>query len=240
MSVFRFRRFSVENERSPMKVNTDGVLLGAAMTLRPEDKRLLDIGTGTGCIALMAAQRLSDLSGDFLIEGIDIDEAAASEAAHNFSASPWGDRLEAGHISMQELSSRLGPAQAVYDVIFSNPPFFDDSLRNPDEREALSRHTTSLGYPDILVFASSFLKPAGRLSLIVPFESQRHLVRLAASYGLYPFRRMLIRTTPSKPVRRLIAEFSRERFPETVEELTLKDGECRSEAYSVLTKDFYL
>lgn len=235
-SSFRFKRFSVSNERSALKVGTDAVLLGAAMTLRPEDRRLLDIGTGTGVIALMAAQRLSELaSADFRIDAIDIDAPSAQEASGNFGASPWAEHLSCSHVALQRFSG-----DAPYDHIFSNPPYFDSSLRNPDERESTARHTDALSYRDICSYADANLAQGGVLSLILPADCEKMLVRTAASFGLFPFRLLDIRTTPRKPVKRLIVEFSRTKTLPEREELVLQDGNSRSEAYAFLTKDFYL
>lgn len=261
MSIFRFKQFSVLNERSALKVGTDAVLLGAAMTLpgskpfpRPipgddpavpkipgddptvrensggsaafaksfcdsgvgvpeagcEQLRCLDIGTGTGVIALMVAQRCPEA----LILGIDIDRPSCEEAAANFAASPWSDRLKAACISLEELDWNLppvqtSPAEGQFDLIFSNPPFYDTSLLNPDSREAAARHSCSLSWRDILSFAARRLSPQGTLSLILPAECEFDLLRRAAGCGLTPFRIVRIRTTRSKPVRRIIVELFR-------------------------------
>ena len=160
MGVFRFKEFDVVNERSAMKVNTDGVLLGAAMTILPGDRRFLDIGTGTGTIALMAAQRASDC---VRIDAIDVDEASADEAGMNFRNSPWTDSLKAFHSSLDEHSAAAGDIR--YDLIFSNPPYFEDSLNAPEERRNNARHTsTGLSYREILDFASQDLTEEGRVS----------------------------------------------------------------------------
>ena len=151
-----------------MKVNTDGVLLGASMTIRPEDKRLLDIGTGTGTIALMAAQR--SCAGT-RVDAIDIDEASASEAAANFGNSPWSENMMACNMSLDEFANET---HAMYDLIFSNPPYFEDSLTAPDERKSTARHTSDgLSYRDIFDFASERLVPSGRVSLVLPADQER-------------------------------------------------------------------
>ena len=146
-SVFRFKRFEVRNERSSMKVNTDGVLLGAAMGLDVSDRRLLDVGTGTGTIALGA---------ECVIDAIDIDQASAEEAAENFSASPWPDMLRASHISLDGFAAACGDG---FDLIFSNPPYFDGSLKNPDARKSAARHSLSLSYRELIAFAADRLAP---------------------------------------------------------------------------------
>ena len=148
MGEFRFKRFNVVNQRSAMKVNTDGVLLGAAMTISPEARCLLDVGTGTGTIALMAAQRMSDLAlqEQIQVNAIDIDEPSATEAAENFRNSPWATLLNVRLTSLDDYSASLDP-QVRFDHIFSNPPYFDDSLQAPDQRRNDSRHTsTGLSY----------------------------------------------------------------------------------------------
>lgn len=234
-SSFRFKRFEVAHGRSALKVGTDAVVLGAAMSLKPGDRRLLDIGTGCGVIALMAAQRLASVAEGFHIEGIDIDAPSVEEAKANFAASPWAANLQATETALEEYAP-----DAPLDLIFSNPPFFENSLRNPDPREMLARHTDTLSYRDICAFAARNLAPEGRLSLILPSEAADSLVRTAASFGLHPFRKLSVRTTPRKAPKRLLTEFSRTRGPVAEESLTLQDGPARSAQYADLTKEFYL
>ena len=229
---FRFKRFQVRNERSALKVGTDAVLLGAAMTLLPTDRNLLDIGTGTGVIALMAAQRMEPVP--CRITGIDIDGPSADEARYNFSLSPWPECLFAEQVALADYRPAVKQ-----DCIFSNPPFYDNSLKNPDRRESAARHTESLSYREICAFSAEHLAPQGRLSLILPAEEEKALLRAAASFGLFPFRILRVRTTPAKPFRRIIAEFSRKKGETSEEELTL-GGSARSEEYAALTTDFYL
>lgn len=234
MSAFRFKQFTVYQDKSALKVGTDAVVLGAMMTLPDKtDSRLLDIGTGTGVIALMAAQRLSDTPG-YHITAIDIDGQSAGEAAANFAASPWNGSLSAIHSSLQNFE-----AHNSFDAIFSNPPFYDNSLRNPDCREAAARHTDSLSYNDILAFASRHLTD-GTLSLILPAEEELRLRRMAASFGLAPFRIVRIRTTEGKKPRRILAEFRKSGASLHEEEITLQNGPERTEEFKRITKDFYL
>ena len=250
MGVFRFKKFEVVNERSAMKVNTDGVLLGAAMTILLSDRTMLDVGTGTGTIALMAAQRLSSaiLNSSSVIlnevknpriDAIDIDEASASEASANFINSPWNSILKAHHLPLEEFAAS---AETVYDLIFSNPPYFEDSLTAPDERKSTARHTSDgLSYRDIFEFAKDRLSENGRVSLVLPADQEAALTRYARMCGLYLFRILRVRTVPRKAPSRIIAEFSRTRCAELSEELlTIQDEGKYTQEYLSLTGDFYL
>lgn len=241
MSVFRFKKFEVRNDLAAQKVGTDAVLLGAAMTLPDKaGAQLLDVGTGTGVIALMAAQRLAVGGQPFNISAIDIDPAAISEARANFAASPWSPSLHAEAISLEDMAQREG----LLDAIFSNPPFFHDSLKAPDARRSAARHTDTLSYREICAFASAHLAPDGILSLILPAEDETPLLRYAASFGLKAFRILRIRTGARKAPKRIIAEFrcALNKMDDycRCEELVLMDGPQRSAAYSELTADFYL
>ncbi len=232
--TFRFRRFEVRNRDSALKVGTDAVLLGAAMTVLPVDRRALDIGTGTGVIALMAAQRSSG-SGLLHITGIEIDPQSAAEADYNFRHSPWADRLSALCTPLSEYRP-----EEKFELIFSNPPYYDSSLRNPDEREAAARHNDSLSYREILEFASEQLAPSGRLAMILPTEQMTGVRRCAASYGLHALRLLHIRTTERKPARRSVIELSEQSVQPEISEITLLRDGARSEEYRRLTEDFYL
>lgn len=215
-----------------MKVGTDGVLLGAAMTLLPSDRTLLDVGTGTGVIALLAACRLAEYNGraglgDRHIDAIDIDPESVAEAAQNFSESAWSEQLSAHCESLQ----KFAPQQPL-ECIFSNPPYYDSSLLNPDRRECAARHTITLSYRDLCVFAQAHLSPSGRLSVILPSDCETLLRRTAVSFSLYPFRIVRIRTTARKPVSRIIAEFCRKVNPELVqEEILVSDNNYTDKFY---------
>ena len=244
MGVFRFKKFEVVNERSAMKVNTDGVLLGAGMTISPSDRRLLDVGTGTGTIALMSAQRLSSLTeeyNDIIIDAVDIDKVSAEEAGANFAKSPWKEMLHAYNAALDEFSDGL-EADVRYDLIFSNPPYFEDSLLAPDERRCNARHTsTGLSYRELLEFASERLIADGRMAIVLPAEQEAPLCRYSRMCGLHLFRIMRIKTVPRKAPSRIIAEFSRERCPQPEEvTLTIQNEGKYTEEYLSLTHDFYL
>jgi len=233
MSEFRFKQFSVKNDDSPMKVGTDGVLLGAATTVTGDEKQILDIGTGTGVIALMLAQRTESAQ----ITGIDIDLAAYLEAKLNFEHSPWKDRLTAIHSSLNALNAD----STLFDLIVSNPPYFDDSLKNPDARRSEARHSVSLSYKELLLFASAHLKENGRLAMILPADVRGSLLREGRSRSMFANRILNIQTTARKVPSRIIVEFSRLR-PEQIKEenLVIHDRNQYSKEYRELTEDFYL
>lgn len=239
--AFRFKRFSVKNEASGLKVGTDAVVLGAVGSIAhlagASAPRVLDIGTGTGVIALMFAQRLTDSIGESLhpsILGIDIDACASAEAAENFHASPWKDCLQARNVALQQLP------ESEWELIVSNPPFFENSLKAPDAQRSAARHTDCLSYREIVVYASHCLAPDGLLELILPSQDEIPLQRYAASFGLYLQRLVEIRATEKKAAKRIVAELGRKRVPTIRESLVLMSDGNRSARFNELTADFYL
>lgn len=226
-----------------MKVNTDGVLLGAIAEIDGSEKSVLDVGTGTGTIALMLAQRLSDKgSQEYMVTGIDIDAPSAEEAAANFKASPWDRQLCAIQIPLQQYA----PCGEI-DLIVSNPPYFDNSLQATGERRNAARHTevdagdgNSLSYRDLILFAQEHLSATGRLAVILPSDQEKTLLRFARSYSLHPVSITRIRTTPRKQPSRIIVQFARG-HRECIEDLvTIQDGGNYTGQYLSVTHDFYL
>ncbi len=228
-----------------MKVNTDGVLLGAAVTLDSGTRNILDIGTGTGTIALMIAQRMEYQSRDtdsvsgIKITGIDIDPDSASEAGDNFRNSPWKSYLNSENTSLRDYAVKLD-ASRKFDLIISNPPYFENSLKAPDKRRSDARHTDSLSYREIIDFSAAYLSDNGILAMILPSSSERDLTRYALSSGLHLFRILRIRTTPRKEASRIIAEFSvsgKRHQEEEFLSIHSSDGNYSPE-YEILTKEF--
>ena len=236
MSEFRFKRFCIDNTASALKVGTDSVLLGSLMSITGEERRLLDIGTGTGVVAIMAAQRLADAGAAYPeITAIEIDAPSAEEAERNFKGCPWSQMLSARHCALQDFRS---PGE--FDLIFSNPPYFDESLRNPDPRESRARHTESLSYREVLAFASEKLAPQGRVAMILPAESETAVRRCAAGFDLNTSRVVRIRTSSKKPARRIVVEFTRTRSTPELQELTIQDGTAFTEEYRRIAGAFLL
>lgn len=246
------------NRHSAMKVNTDGVLLGVLMTISPDARKALDVGTGTGTIALMAAQRLADMhssgtlsvrtggddcgltsSGCHIITAIDVDQASAEEAAANFETSPWKESLTALHISLDDFARTCGDR---FDLIFSNPPYFDDSLAAPEQRRNNARHTGSgLSYRELLEFSSERLTEDGRFAIVLPADQERALTRHARMCGLHLHRITRVRTVPRKLPGRIVAEFARPRCTTPHETLlTIQNEGKYTQEYLSLMHDFYL
>ena len=229
-SSFTFQQFSVRQDRCAMKVGTDGVLLGA---WAEGGKRILDVGTGTGLIALMMAQRFPDAS----VVGIDIDALACQQAQENVADSPFAGRVGVSCVSLQDYS---GPD--TFDCIVANPPFFENSLRNPDERKAAARHTDMLPFDDLFNGVERLLSDDGVFSVIIPSDFLERFISNAYISGFYITRQYDIKTTIRKPVKRCLLAFRKLR-PELLDrrEVYLQDVDGnRSAWYSELMRDFYL
>ncbi|HLT72592.1 MAG TPA: methyltransferase [Cyclobacteriaceae bacterium] len=229
--VMVFKKFSVRHDRVAMKVGTDGVLLGA-WTSTENVRNILDVGTGSGLIALMMAQRTPET---VTIDAVEVADDAA-QAKENFEASPWKHRLSIFHTSLQ----RFEPASP-YDLIVSNPPYFIDSLRPPEERRRLARHTDTLTHEDIVHGIGRMLHPAGRLGLILPPAEAIAFERTAGKHGLHCVRQCAFRSRPNKMPMRYLMEFSYDNSPTSKSEIFLygMDGKP-SEEYRSLTREFYL
>lgn len=228
---FSFKQFTIRHDRCAMKVGTDGVLLGA-WTCLDGSRRILDIGTGTGLIALMLAQR----SPEAFVTAIDIDAEAVGQAGENIQESPWGDRVEA---RLQDVCTYQPEMQ--FDTIVSNPPYFIDSLKCPDGQRSTARHTDTLDAARLLQKVSELLSPEGRFSIILPAEQTGDLLRLAESQGLYPSRHTAVVTRPGLPPKRTLMEFRKAPIAYSVEELVIElERHVYSEEYIALTRDFYL
>lgn len=219
------------NDRTAMKVGTDGVLLGA-WCLVEGAQRVLDVGTGCGVIALMVAQR----NGEAHIEGIDIDPGAVEEATLNFAASPWSERLTAMMADFNHMTSTDS-----YDLIVSNPPYFTDSLLPPDAARTLARHTGSLSYRQLIEGAAQRLTDDGMLALISPTDAEGAIIE-AAAFASLPVKN-ITRVIPVEgaAAKRTLWLLSRREMPyrETTLTIAHRDGTFTSE-YIALTRDFYL
>lgn len=228
---FRFKEFLIQQDRCAFKVGTDGVMLGAYATVTGS-KNILDIGTGTGLISLMLAQRsIAEIT------AIEPDKNSYSQAKENFQKSKWSNRIRIENTSLQEFSGNLQ-----FDLIVTNPPYFVNSLKNPDERKASARHDINLTTDEILKGVFRLLSEDGRFQIILPWVEGNLFIAEAAGYGLFCNSILKIRPLPSGEIRRMILGFSRKRTTVTEKFLTIEKGKRHefTEEYINLTKDFYL
>lgn len=229
-SYFQFKQFRIHQERCAMKVGTDGVLLGT--WLQPgAAMRILDIGTGTGLIALCLAQRCSAP-----IDAIELDAEAAAQAAENAAASPWAARIR-----VIQADVRTYRPDVRYDVIVCNPPFFRNSLPAPLKERNMARHDAHLTLEDLLQTAQALLTGSGVFALILPSDASARLEALCQTHGLHLQRRCYVQTVPGKQAKRMLYQFGREAVHAVDETLCLQDMHGkRSPQYANLTADYYL
>lgn len=228
---FTFKQFTIYQEKAAFKVGTDGVLLGAYVDFSGA-KRILDIGTGTGLVAIMLAQRC-----DAEIVAIEPDMNSYLQACENVINCIWKDRIKVIHTDLQEYTD-----DKKFDLIVTNPPYFSDSLKNPDLRKSFTRHNESLDSADIFRSLSSLLNESGHLQLIMPYAEGNLMIAEAADYGFYCQDTLKIKPLPTSEIRRLILRFGRERVRTTEKFLTIEYGKRHefTEEYRRLTGEFYL
>jgi len=238
---FVFKEFEVIQSNCAMKVGTDSVLLGAWFAI-PEAGNVLDIGTGTGILAIMAAQR-----SNAFIDAIEIDEEAYYQALDNCKKSKWRERIDVYHTSLQEY---VPVASKKYDVIVSNPPYFSNSLQAASESRTMARHTASLSFEELADGIALLLKLDGSFATILPIKEAELFTAIAKRYGLYTSRMTYVKTTCSKPAKRILLQFGFQKvltFEETlIIEDEAKSDDCEmkqrfySDEYKKLTRSFYL
>lgn len=232
--AFVFKQFEIHQDRCAMKIGTDGVLLGAWTSLDHQPYSILDIGSGTGIIALMMAQRsLADI-----IDALEIDESAYEQCVDNFEASLWGDRLFCYHADLAEFVYEI---EDTYDLIVSNPPFYSESVSSGDHSRDRARQNQSLPFKDLLQGVSKLLTTTGRFSTIIPFKEEEDFLKIAAEYHLFPRRITRVKGNPNTEVKRSLLELQLQKTTVATDTLTIEEGRHQyTEAYIDLTKDFYL
>ena len=231
MSIFKFKQFDIDQTGCAMKINTDGVLLGAIVS-HPSPKRILDIGTGTGVIALMLAQRFADA----VIDAVEIDRQAAETAGRNFQLSVFSERLSISHTAIEQYNH---PGK--FDLIVSNPPFFVNDLKNEEVRKGIARHADEDFFSLLVEKSNSLLADDGQIWLILPVKQADEVIDIASQYNLSLAERINIQSDENKPTFRQI--------------ICLKKGETlliesdfniyeslkeHTKAYKLLLKDFFL
>lgn len=234
-SVFRFKQFSVQQDKCAMKIGTDGVLLGAWTALKQQPSSILDVGAGTGVIALMLAQRSSALD----INALEINDKAYEQCVENFEHSPWSDRLFCYHADFKKFVAEMDDQ---YQLIVSNPPFFDPPKQsNLSSERQMARFTQKLALPELISGAAHLLDHSGQFSIIIPFELKEKALTIAAEKQLYPNRITDVRGTPESSYKRSLMQFGFEQSNLIENKLTIETKRHQyTDEYKALTKAFYL
>ncbi len=233
---FRFKQFTILQDKCAMKVGTDGTLLGAWVDISGAEK-ILDIGTGTGLIALMLAQRSSQQYGTF-IDAVEIDTDSSIQARENVERSPWSDRVKVENYSIQEYKEFC---QKRYDLIVSNPPFFENALKASSLARTVARHTDFLSQTDLLQAAVQLLSPTGRLAVIYPVEQAQKFQEKGEDLGLFCQRKLYVKSLPEIHTKRILMELSKKELPLQENTLIIEAKQyIYTPEFITLIKDFYL
>jgi tRNA1Val (adenine37-N6)-methyltransferase len=232
-SFFKFKQFTIYHDKCGMKVGTDGVLLGAWANIK-NVKKILDVGTGTGLIAIMLAQRTNAI-----IEAVELESNAFEQAKINISICPWNKRISLHNLSFQEYGFSC---QILFDLIICNSPYFENSLKSAKKNRNIARHTDTLSHNDLLTGVFKLLSENGRFAVIMPYGEGNKFIAEASGVGLYCIKRTSVKATPSSSIKRLLLEFSK--IPQKINDNLLIIGtdviNNYSDEYRQLSKEFYL
>jgi len=231
---FHFKQFSIHQDKTAMKVGTDGVLLGAWSNIDESVNSILDIGSGTGLIALMMAQR----SFAEVIDAVEIEDAAYVQCVENFERSDWADRLFCYHTTFQEYSIEMDEK---YDLIISNPPFYNSTYKDLNKERALARHSESLSYEELLTGISKLLSDNGSCAFIIPYSVEDFFIKIAIKKNLVLNKRTRVRGNENSKIKRSLLQFSFREIEVENEELIIeKERHLYTNEYKRLVKNFYL
>jgi len=229
--MFQFKKFSIIQDKSAMKVGTDGVLLGAWAPLSKE-KLVLDIGTGTGLIALMTAQRNTTA----VIHAVEVDDDACKEASLNFKNSTWASRLKLQASSLGAFNS-----SEKYDAIICNPPYFTDTFKSERTKRTLARHVDELSFKDLLSYSNNLLSDQGTCSYIIPYKEEANFIQLAEQLNLFLIKRTRVKGRQDLAYKRSLLCFSKINQQCADNDLTIEiDRHVYTKEYIALTQPFYL
>ena len=231
---FKFKEFSINQDQCAMKIGTDSVLLGAWTSLEKRPFSILDIGSGTGVLALMLAQRsLAEL-----IDAVEIDDNTYEQCVENFEQSPWSDRLFCYHASLEEFTDEI---EDKYDLIISNPPFYSEDYKSENNQRDLARFVDAMPFEHLLESVSKLLAEDGVFSVIIPFKEETSFIALASQMNLFVNKKLHLKGTPTSNIKRSLLEFSFHESDIKSNELIIETARHQyTQDYINLTKDFYL
>jgi tRNA1Val (adenine37-N6)-methyltransferase len=234
LDAFQFKQFSVDHDKCAMKVGTDAVLLGSWAYVDHRPKSILDIGAGSGILALMLAQR----SSAELIDALEIDASAYEQCVTNFEQSPWRDRLFCYHASLEEFTEEI---EDKYDLIVSNPPFYTNPFDTQNDARNRARFEHAMPFRHLIESVSKLLSDGGQFCVIVPYSAEKTFYTLAKEQGLFCHNILHVRGEKQGKIKRCLMAFSFENRQTDRQEMYLEDGRhSYSEAYKNMTKEFYL
>ena len=234
MKPFQFKQFTILQDKTAMKVGTDGVLLGAWVDLGQNPESILDIGTGTGLIALQLAQR----SNCQIIDALEIEPNAFEQAVDNFENSNWGDRLFCYHATLDDFSNEI---DETYNLIISNPPFYNSTYKSIEQKRALARHTKNLTFESLLTHTAKLLSKNGTCAFIIPFHEESEFIELAAGNKLFPLRITRVKGNIKTNFKRTLLQFCHTKVVPKINELAIEiERHVYTQEYKNLVKDFYL
>lgn len=233
--MFKFKQFAVNQDRCAMKIGTDAVLLGAWCPIENNPKSILDIGAGTGILALMLAQRTNADQ----IDALEIDEEAYEQCVENFEGSPWADKLFCYHAGLDEF---VDDPEDEYDLIISNPPFYSEDFKTENEQRDLARFQDAMPFEDLIEAADLLLSEDGLFAVVIPYKEEDRFIELCAEYELYPVKATRVKGSHKTPIVRSLLAFKRfELSVLTADELVVEINRHEyTDDYINLTQDFYL
>ena len=235
--AFKFKEFVIHQDKSAMKVGTDGVLLGAWCSQDFKPESILDIGSGTGVIALQLAQRFDAET----IDAVEIDEEAYEQTVENFERSDWGDRLFCYHSNFKDFVDEFSDEEEMYELIVSNPPFYTDCFESDNDSRNKARFTTSLPFKELILGVSKLLSENGIFSVVIPFKEEKNFIELAMHFNLYITKRCRVKGTSNSDIKRSLLEFKKNQSEIIEESLTIEITRHQyTKKYTKLVKDFYL
>jgi len=234
MKLFEFKQFTINQDRCAMKIGTDGVLLGAWAPIDKTANSILDIGTGTGVIALMMAQR----SNAEIVDAIEIDSDAYEQAVDNFEVSSWGDRLFCYHASFQEFFQEI---EDQYDLLISNPPFYTEDYKTSNQQRDMARFQDALPLEHLFVGVSKLLSDQGKFALILPFKEEQKSIEIGKLVHLFPQKITRVKGNTTSKIKRSLLLFGCDEIECEVDELIIENSRHDyTQEYISLTKDFYI
>ena len=233
--MFKFKQFAVNQDRCAMKIGTDAVLLGAWCPIDNNPKSILDVGAGTGILALMLAQRTNADQ----IDALEIDEEAYEQCVENFENSPWADKLFCYHAALDEF---VDDPEDEYDSIISNPPFYSEDFKTTDEQRDLARFQDAMPFEDLIEAADLLLSENGTFAVVIPYKEEERFIDLCAEYELYAVKATRVKGSQKTPIVRSLLAFRRyELSVLTADELVIEINRHEyTDDYINLTQDFYL